>query len=692
MNNNNPNPDNNNNNRPEMPQRPNMPKRPNRIVKTLVIYAVLIGIIMLIVQMLGTPNYDLVKELNYTELLRYVEEEELMYVMTSGDTLIAATKESGIPLSEFGTRYDVQTRLPSVEQFYTDVNTIYAEKKGIEPSQVKVTDYDFSIEVSQPAGTPWWLEWLPLLITTLLFVGLWYFMMRQQTGGGKNGVMGFGKSRARMTDPNSPKKVTFANVAGAEEETEELREIVDFLKAPAKFEKVGARIPKGVLLVGPPGTGKTLLARAVAGEAGVPFFSISGSDFVEMFVGDGASRVRDLFDDAKKKAPAIVFIDEIDAVGRQRGAGLGGGHDEREQTLNQLLVEMDGFTANQNIIVMAATNRADVLDPALLRPGRFDRQIVVNYPDVKGREEILKIHAKGKPLAKDVDLSVIAKRTPYFTGADLENILNEAAILTARQNGDKIEMKTIEDAITKVSAGPEKKSHKVTEKDKRLVAFHEAGHAIVMHFTPECDKVHEVSIIPRGKGAGGYTMWLPDEETSYITSAKLKGQITGSLGGFCAERIIFGDVSTGSTSDLKHATEIAKSMVTEYGMSDRVGPIYLGEEHEVFLGRSFSQRSSNISEEVSRAIDEEIHELLEAGMKNAMDILTEHGDKLDALANALIEKEKLDQAEFEAVMNGTPAEAAAEEPVTEEPVTEEKAIEEAAAETSDATDNHADEE
>jgi len=616
-------------------------------------YVLLVVVILIAVRAIGSPTRDTIRELNYSELLDLVENDQLAYVMTSGNTMIGATVDSGISAKEFGSRYNVTALLPSVSQFYSDVNTIYGEKLGRSPDQVKVTDYSFTITVTPPATTPWWFEWLPLLVTLLLFGALWYFMMRQQAGGGK-GVMSFGKSRARMNDP-AKNKVTFANVAGAQEETDELREVVEFLKDPKRFQQLGARIPKGVLLVGPPGTGKTLLARAVAGEAGVPFFTISGSDFVEMFVGVGASRVRDLFDEAKKRAPAIVFIDEIDAVGRQRGAGLGGGHDEREQTLNQLLVEMDGFETNVGIIVMAATNRADILDPALLRPGRFDRQIVVNYPDVKGREDILKIHAKGKPLAANVDLGVVARRTPYFTGADLENVLNEAAILTARAHGTEIDMHTIEEAITRVSAGPEKKSHKVTERDKRLVAYHEAGHAVVMHYIPECDRVHEVSIIPRGKGAGGYTMWLPDEETSYITSARLTGQIAGSLGGHCAEKLMFNDVSTGSSSDLKRATEIARSMVTEYGMSEKLGPMFLGSDQEVFLGRNFSQSRSNISEEVSRIIDEEVHNLLAGGLARATDILNRHRDKLDAVAAALIDREKLDQAEFDAIMNETPA-------------------------------------
>ena len=637
-----------------------------RFLQGPLMYVLLIVFILSVVRMFGGGPRDKVLEPNYTELLQMVEKEELEHVMTSGSTLIASTTDSGIPASEFGTRYNVYATLPSVEQFYSDVDKIYASKLNKSVDEIKPTDYGFSIATAQPQGTPWWVEWVPLLVTFALFGLMWFFIMRQQNGGsGKNNPMNFGKSRARMNDPEK-NKVTFGNVAGAEEETEELREIVEFLKDPKRFLDVGARIPKGVLLVGPPGTGKTLLARAVAGEAGVPFFTISGSDFVEMFVGVGASRVRDLFDQAKKHSPAIVFIDEIDAVGRQRGAGLGGGHDEREQTLNQLLVEMDGFTANQGIIVMAATNRADILDPALLRPGRFDRQIVVNYPDVKGREEILKIHSKGKPLAEDVDLSVIAKRTPYFTGADLENVMNEAAILTARAHEKTITQKMIEDAITRVQVGPEKKSHKVTVQDKRLVAYHEAGHAVVDHYLPEADKVHEISIIPRGKGAGGYTMSLPSEETHYMPGKKLKAMMCGLMGGHCAEKLVFGDVTTGSTSDLKRATELARSMVTEYGMSEKLGPIFLGGEHEVFLGRNFSQSRSNISEEVSRMIDEEIHALLDESHCTATRILTENRDKLDRLAELLQEKEKINEAEFIAVMNGE-AIPAAEEKAEEQP-------------------------
>ena len=617
-------------------------------------YLVLIMVILLMVKLIGgTTTTDTTTTLTYSELLQWVEAD---LKIDKGMDVPAEDKNKTIESVEI-TNYTLvgQTAgvekitcvLPSETQFYSDVSAIYEAVLGYPVSPV---DYSFSFSSKLPATTPWWYEWIPLLIMMVLFGVFWYFLMRQQTGSGKGGVMAFGKSRARMTEPGA-NKVTFEDVAGADEEKEELKEIVEFLKNPQRFTNVGARIPKGVLLVGPPGTGKTLLARAVSGEAGVPFFSISGSDFVEMFVGVGASRVRDLFEQAKKDAPAIVFIDEIDAVGRQRGAGLGGGHDEREQTLNQLLVEMDGFTANAGIIVMAATNRSDILDPALLRPGRFDRRVVVNYPDVKGREEILKVHARNKPLGPDVDLSVVARRTPYFTGADLENVLNESAILTARSGGTLISMATIEEAITRVLAGPEKRSRKVTEKDKELVAYHEGGHAIVSYYIPECDKVHEITIIPRG-AAGGYTMFLPDEEVNYVTTAKLRAEMAGLLGGRVAESLVLGDISTGASSDIKRATEIARGMVTEYGMSEKVGPIYLGSEHEVFLGKTFSQQNSSFSEEVNSLIDREVHGLLNEAYSRAKDILVQHMDKLHALASLLKEREKLDYDEFDRFMKG----------------------------------------
>ncbi len=643
-------------------------------------YLILLLVILWMVQLLGAPSGETPLELNYSTLLRWVEadlkndegmdvtaEERTMTIsniIITQTTLIGRTQDSRIPESEFGSRYDFTCTIPSEEQFYTDVNLIYEQVLGRE---VSPTDYRFEVETRLPAGTPWWMELLPTFILIGLVVLLYFFIMRSQTGSGK-GMASFGKSRARLTDPKA-NNITFKDVAGADEEKEELREIVEFLKNPSKFTEIGARIPKGVLLVGPPGTGKTLLAKAVSGEAGVPFFTISGSDFVEMFVGVGASRVRDLFSQAKRAAPSIIFIDEIDAVGRQRGAGMGGGHDEREQTLNQLLVEMDGFTHNQGVIVMAATNRADILDPALLRPGRFDRRIVVNYPDVKGREEILRVHSRGKPLAKDVDLKVLARRTPYFTGADLENVMNEAAILTARAGKKEITMTTIEEAATRVMSGPEKRSRKVTDKDRRLTAYHEGGHAVVSYYIPECDNVHEVTIIPRGQ-AGGYTMYLPGEETSYRTANYLAARIASAMGGRVAEQLVLGEISTGASQDIKQATEIARSMVTEYGMSPAVGPIFLGDEQEVFLGKSFSQQRMAFSEEVNSAIDREVHRLIDEGYKRAQSILTEHMDKLHALAKILLEREKLDAEEFKAFMETgeVPEKGAAPEPPQTPPV------------------------
>lgn len=494
--------------------------------------------------------------------------------------------------------------------------------------------------------------WMPIILPCILFAGiilLFMFVMTQQAqgGGGGRGVMNFGKSKAKMMTPDS-QKVTFSDVAGADEEKAELEEIVDFLKLPAKYIKMGARIPKGILLVGPPGTGKTLLAKAIAGEAGVPFFSISGSDFVEMFVGVGASRVRSMFEEAKKNSPCLIFIDEIDAVGRQRGAGLGGGHDEREQTLNQLLVEMDGFGVNEGIIMIAATNRPDILDPALLRPGRFDRQIVVGAPDVKGREEILKVHTKNKPLGSDVDLKILAKRTPGFCGADLENLTNEAALLAVRRSKKVILMEEMEEAITRVIAGPEKKSKVITEHDKKLTAYHEAGHAVVMHLLPNCDPVHEISIIPRGR-AGGYTMHLPKEDTSYTSKLKLKDEMVGLLGGRVAEKLIMGDISTGAKNDIDRASNIAKSMVMEYGMSDEIGTISYSSGHdEVFMGRDFG-KNRDFSEQVGAKIDKETKRFIDEAYDRAHELLRGNLSKLHAVAQALIEKEKLDADEFKEI-------------------------------------------
>lgn len=489
-------------------------------------------------------------------------------------------------------------------------------------------------------------SFLPYLLLIALMIGFTFIIMRQATGGGK--MNQFSRANTR-NQPSSGKRVTFNDVAGADEEKEELAEIVDFMKNPKKYLEIGARVPKGVLLMGPPGTGKTLLAKAVAGEAGVPFFSISGSDFVEMFVGVGASRVRDLFDQAKKHTPSIIFIDEIDAVGRQRGAGLGGGHDEREQTLNQLLVEMDGFSENQGIIIIAATNRRDILDPALLRPGRFDRQIVVNYPDIKGREEILKVHTRNKKLASDVNLSTIAKTTAGFTGADLENLVNEAALLAARADRRAIIEADIEEATIKVVAGPEKKSKVVTEKERRLTAYHEAGHAVCTYYCPSQDKVHQVSIIPRGM-AGGYTMSLPENDRSFISKTQMEENIITLLGGRVSEKIILDDISTGASNDIERATKTARSMVTKYGFSEKLGPVVYGhDETEVFLGRDYSQ-GRNYSENIAAEIDAEIRELIETGYEKAKDILEKHIDQLHLLANYLMKHEKIDGPDFERLM------------------------------------------
>nr|WP_177297670.1 ATP-dependent zinc metalloprotease FtsH [uncultured Blautia sp.] len=490
---------------------------------------------------------------------------------------------------------------------------------------------------------------LPLLLTGGLVIFLFMMMNRQMSGGGSNAkMMNFGKSRARMMLPDD-KKVTFQNVAGLQEEKEDLVEVVDFLKAPQKYTGVGARIPKGVLLVGPPGTGKTLLAKAVAGEAGVPFFSISGSDFVEMFVGVGASRVRDLFEEGKKHAPCIIFIDEIDAVARQRGTGMGGGHDEREQTLNQLLVEMDGFGVNEGIIVMAATNRVDILDPAILRPGRFDRKVAVGRPDIKGREEILHVHAKDKPLGEDVDLAQIAQTTAGFTGADLENLLNEAAIMAARENRSYIMQQDIKHAFIKVGIGAEKRSKVISDKEKKITAYHEAGHAILFHVLPDMDPVYTISIIPTGIGAAGYTMPLPENDEMFNTKGKMLQDITTLLGGRVAEEIIFGDITTGASNDIKRATSTARAMVMQYGMSDKMGLIAYGDEgDEVFIGRDLAHTRS-YSEEVAKEIDQEIHDIIDECHQRAKEIILQHQEVLHKCAALLLEKEKVQRDEFEAL-------------------------------------------
>ena len=541
-----------------------------------------------------------------------------------------------------GKSYRYTVADPSI--FYNDVNDFVLKNNTENIGTEKIIKYDYK----SGGETAWIMNLLPTLITLGVMVLFWVFIMKRMNASmGTDKTMGFGKAKVRKDDGR--RKTTFADVAGADEEKEEMAEIVDFLKDPKKYNELGAKIPKGVLLVGPPGTGKTLLARAVAGEAGVPFFSISGSDFVEMFVGVGASRVRDLFGEAKREAPAIIFIDEIDAVGRQRGAGLGGGHDEREQTLNQLLVEMDGFGANEGVIVMAATNRPDILDKALLRPGRFDRQITVNYPDVKGREEILKVHSRGKPLGPDVNLASIAKSTSGFTGADLANLLNEAALLAVRYGKKAITQQEIEEATIKVVMGAEKKSHIVSDKDKKVTAYHEAGHAIVSYFLPTQDPVHQISIIQRGMAAG-YTMYLPVDEKGHTSKNQLSEQICSLLGGRAAEQLTQDDVCTGASNDIERATSLARQMITKFGMSDRLGLVTYGHDNnEVFLGRDFSS-TPNYSEKTAAAIDEEIEAVVMKQYAKALELLNNAMPKLHAVAKVLFEKEKISGDEFRAIM------------------------------------------
>lgn len=580
-------------------------------------------------------------EAKYYQIIQYFDKDQV-----SEFTLNLTSGTLKYKLKGDDTKW--QYKVPNVSVFVDDVNETVREHN----KNAKSDDDMIKYELISGSSTSWFVNLLPTIIMGVLLVVLLVIMMRRMNtmGGDMNKTLNFGKINAKKQQ-DQKSKTTFEQVAGADEEKEELSEMVDFLKCPEKFSTLGARIPKGVLLVGPPGTGKTLLARAVAGEANVPFFSISGSDFVEMYVGVGASRVRDLFEQAKKDAPSVIFIDEIDAVGRHRGAGMGGGHDEREQTLNQLLVEMDGFEKNQGVIVIAATNRPDILDPALLRPGRFDRQVRVGYPDTKGREAILKVHSKNKPLAPDVDLRVIANSTVGFVGADLENLLNEAALLAARRNKKAITMAEIEEATVKVIVGTEKKSHKMSDKEKKLTAYHEAGHAISTYYLETQDPVRQVSIIPRGS-AGGYTMSVPTEDKSYKTKNGMLDDIVVLLGGRVAEKLVLGDISTGASNDIERATKLAKSMVTEYGMSDRIGPVsYSSGSGEVFLGRDYGH-AKDYSEAFAQEIDEEISAIIHNGYDRTEKILTDHMDKLHELAQYLIKYEKIDGEKFAKLMNG----------------------------------------
>lgn len=554
---------------------------------------------------------------------------------------------SSVKITEGARRYDGTLKDGSLYVAYAP--TAYDMALVSEEYIIPQSAGGLNVQSVKPSSWPGLLSWLPTVLMIGVMIFFWMSFMGRAGGDGRN-VMNFGRNRARMVKEGE-KRVTFADVAGLEEEKAELQEVVDFLKNPEKYTELGARIPKGMLLVGPPGTGKTYISKAVAGEAGVPFFSISGSDFVEMFVGVGASRVRDLFADAKKNSPCIVFIDEIDAVGRRRGAGIGGGNDEREQTLNQLLVELDGFGINEGIIVLAATNRPDVLDPAILRPGRFDRQIVIGRPDVKGREAVFQVYSRGKPLDKDIDMKTLAKRTPGFTPADIENTMNEAALLTARRNGSTIHMDDIEEAITRVIAGPEKKSRVISDKEKRLTAFHEAGHAIVARATPDSDPVHQITIMPRGM-AGGFTETLPTEDRWYNTRTDMQREIMHLLGGRIAEAIVLGDISTGASNDLERATKIARDMVTKYGMSEAIGPINYSDSDEVFLGRDFTSRQ-NFSEELAAKIDKEVRAIIDDAYSKAESILREHRAELDRVAEALLEMETVDGAEFEALYTNT---------------------------------------
>ena len=604
-----------------------------RFTKNIVLYLLIIAAFVIAIDAFSGQSANK-SELSYTGFIQQVQQKKVESVTITNDHGIKGKLKNGTEFNSYA---------PSDE---TLIKTL--QDNGVE------------ITAAPPEQPAWWMSLLGSAIPIIILVVLFFFIMQQTQGSGGR-VMNFGKSRAKLMGEGNV-KVSFKDVAGAEEAKQELEEVVEFLKDPGKFTTIGAKIPKGVLLAGPPGTGKTLLAKAVAGEAGVPFFTISGSDFVEMFVGVGASRVRDLFTQAKKNAPCIIFIDEIDAVGRQRGAGLGGGHDEREQTLNQLLVEMDGFGANEGIITIAATNRPDILDPALLRPGRFDRQVIVGRPDLRGREAILKVHARNKPLADDVDLKIIAKKTPGFTGADLSNLLNEAALLAARLNKKVITMAEVEEASEKVSMGPERRSHIVSDKDRKLTAYHESGHAIVAHLLPHADPVHKVTIIPRG-AAGGYTMMLPTEEQNYKTKSQLLADIRVALGGRIAEALILDEISTGASGDLQSVTNTARAMVTRWGMSDELGPIVFGEQQEqIFLGKNLGHER-NYSEEIAAKIDSEIHRIVEEAYKDVTKLLSDNEKFLHDMANALLEEETIDAKAVDNLYKyGTTKEPEAEEP------------------------------
>ncbi len=605
----------------------------NGKMKGIGLYLLLLVVLIGTIGFLMEPRKE--AQLTYSDVTQAFENQDVASFIIDENELTMTMRD--------GSKFTYQ--IPSLEIFYYDLGETIRQQRA-----AGTLTQDFAEKMTMP----WWTAFLPYLIIIVLFGLFWYYMMNKQDGGGKS-AMNFGKSRAKMVN-SEDQKVTFQDVAGADEEKSDLQEVVEFLKAPKKFLQLGARIPKGVLLVGPPGTGKTLIAKAVAGEAGVPFFSISGSDFVELYVGVGASRVRDLFDQAKRHAPSIVFIDEIDAVGRQRGAGLGGGHDEREQTLNQLLVEMDGFGANEGVIILAATNRPDILDSALLRPGRFDRQVYIGVPDVKGRKAIMQVHSRKKPFEEDVDFDAIAKTTAGFTGADLENLLNEAALLAARRSKEKIGNREIDDAFLKVIMGNEKKSRVYSEKEKKLTAYHEAGHAIVTRLMPSQDPVHQISIVPRGR-AGGFTLSLPKEDKYYSSKNEMEDELVTLLGGRVAEKLVMDDISTGASNDIERASDIARRMVTRYGMSDKLGPIAFGSDHdEVFLGRDFAA-SKNYSEEVASLIDEEVKRIIDEAYRRCEQMLQEHMDILDRVAAYLLEHETMSGEAFEKVFNGEEAQA-----------------------------------